>query len=115
MGGINGANHLKVESIPGHHASHHPLCAPNALGYMWDREKFDRDVAEGVACLACVRTLELDALKRQMGHAAAAYKPNFIVSDHHWMELNQALMIDEFQVYTAVVMARREMEQVNII
>ena len=52
-----GPNHLMVGSFG--HKGNRPLCG-EASGYMWERDVFERRVAEGNACTACMRALERD-------------------------------------------------------
>jgi len=48
---------------------------------MWSRAEFDRMVLEGRACMACIWTLERDALAEQLAALTGSAKAHRIVSD----------------------------------
>jgi hypothetical protein len=105
-------NHLRID-VAGAHG--HAMCRAEQPGYLLDRAAFDELETKGAACLACIRTLELVALRERFEKAYAAYKPTFHVSDNRFALINQVLMDEDLQVYTAIHKARREMEKVNIL
>lgn len=105
-------NHLRVD-VAGAHG--HALCSAAQPGYLLDRAAFDKLATKGAACLACIRTLELEALRERFERASIAYKPTFHVSDNRFAMINRVLMDEDLQVYTAVKNARLEMEKVNIL
>ena len=56
--GVPGTNHLKAHGKP--------LCG-DGYGYMWEEDTFRGMVKDGRACIACIRTLERNALARALG------------------------------------------------
>lgn len=71
-GGVGGINHLRRGERGSKDA--HPYCDKDQLGYMWSREDFDHLAIEGSACIACVRTLERDALAEQLAALKTSIK-----------------------------------------
>jgi hypothetical protein len=106
-------NHLRVNDIAGAHG--HALCSATQPGYLLDRAAFDALATKDAACLACIRTMELEALRERFERASVAYKPTFHVSDNRFAMINRVLIEEDLQVYTAVHNARLEMEKVNIL